>query len=320
MKTNAFQPKALVASLQSIWRNTDKEGLPVTQQAAFKYDPAFAIATPVRLWSGSLWQALPVASGTDVYSSPDGKVWTLRTLPYSQIWRGIAHNGAGTFIAVGGTNTTQTAISTNGTTWTAGAATTSPADWGQIAYGAGTFVMVTNGTSTSTQYSTNNGTTWNLGSIGATVSKIVFLNDRFIAGSFRYSTDGINWDGLTGVGTVTNFSFGNGIYLGATTSSSNTVYYSKNGVNFTAAILPVTDTWSDIGFDAPSGLFVLVASSATGVILTSPDCITWTQRKNYDLTAGAAAAIQGPTGLAVQQGGVLRFPDRNAVEVTYLLP
>ena len=306
----------------AIWRNTGLDGLPVVQQAAFKYDAAYAIATPVRLWSGTHWQALATASGTDVYSSTDGKTWTLRTLPYTQLWRGIATNGS-TTICTGGTNTTQAGSSVNGTSWSANTLGVN-ADWGQCAYGAGNFVVVTNGTSTATQYSANGTSGWTAGATPGIVSKITFLNDRFFVGNAGlgsyYSTDGTTWSATTGgLSVVASMAFGGGIYAGIKSGSVNVVYYSTDGIAFTTAVLPVIDTWADIQFDTPSGLFVLVASTATGVVLTSPDCITWTQRKNYDVTTGAAAALQGPTGLAIQQNGGLRFPDRGATEITYLL-
>ena len=301
-----------------IWRNANQNGLPMVQQAAFKYDPSYAIGTPVRLWSGSLWQALDAASGTAVYSSTDGKAWTLRTLPFTQLWRGIATDGTN-FVAVGGTNTTQAAKSVNGTTWTA-STMTAPADWGWVAYGAGKFVAMTNGTGSSTNYSSNAGTSWTIGALPSTDGfRIWFLNDRFITQNY-YSTDGTTWGAHTGSsGALVSMAYGNSRYAGVNTGSTNLVYYSTNGTSFAKAILPVSDTWADIQFDTPTGLFVLVASSATGVVLTSPDCLVWTQRKNYDLTTGASSAIKGPTGLAVQQGGVLRMPDRNAVEVTCLI-
>ena len=307
-----------------IWRNANQNGLPMVQQAAFKYDPSYTIGTPVRLYNSvlGLWQALATGSGTDVFSSPDGKTWTLRTLPTSQVWRGVCSNNAGLQVAFGGSSTTAAAYSVNGTTWLA-STLPSPIDGGECAALGALIVGVTNGTA-STTFRTTNGTSWTAGTCGGTVSRIKALNDRLFAGNAGlasfYSTDGIAWNNCTGVsGVLASMAYGGGIYGGVKTGSTNIAYYSTNGIAFSTVLLPVTDTWADIQFDTPSGLFVLTASSATGVILTSPDLITWTQRKNFDLTTGAAAALQGPTGLAVQQGGVLRMPDRAAVEVTALI-
>lgn len=306
-----------------IWRATLPNVAPLFQQAAYRYDPAYAIATPVRLWSGSFYQALSAASGTDIFSSPNGKAWTLRTLPYSQLWRGITHNGAGTFICTGGTNTTQYAFSTNGTTWTGSTAITTPADWGQCAFGAGLFVVVTNGTSSATQYSSN-ATSWTAGAAPGTVSRIKFLNDRFFAGNGHlgsfYSTNGTTWSSVTGAGTAINsMTYGNAIWAGVSSTATNWVYVSTNGTSFAPNLLPVTATWAEIGFDATNNLFVLVAADTSGIVLTSADCITWNQRKNFDTTSGAGVTIFSPDGLVVQQGGLLRLQDFAAVEVSYLI-
>ncbi len=91
-------------------------------------------------------------------TSPDGETWTLRTMPSSQVWK-VGTNGSNRFIAV--CNTTATATSTNGTTWSAG--TSLPANAhptnGIPAYNAGVWCVFGNLTTTNF-VSTDDGATW----------------------------------------------------------------------------------------------------------------------------------------------------------------
>lgn len=314
--------------LLPIWRNYTQIGLPVTQQPCFKYEVSFfgQIGSPVRLANSVGFFTLNATSSQDLYSSPDGGTWTLRTLPATQIWRGLASNPEGTlYVATGGTNTTQAARSTNGATWS-GSTMLSPADWGQVAFGAGLFVAITNGTSDVT-HRTSNGTSWTAGTTVGVVSRILFINDRFMVGNasilLGYSTDGINWSSYSPTAiNASSIAYGNGRYVAV--DGTGVIAISTNGVNFTnaAAVLPATAimTFSEIGFDAPSGLFVIVNTTVNAdIVYTSPDGINWTRRFNYDFTGTASYMLQGKDGLYVYQASRLRRPNRGAMEVTYLL-
>lgn len=330
MRTGAFKSQKPGVEVLPIWRNTRRNGLPVGglsgQQAALKFDDAYAIASPVKLWTGSLFSALNPSNTNQHPTSPDGKTWTNRTFPYTQVWRGIANNGAGRSIAIGGTNTTLAGVSTDGGITWGPFAMASSADWGQIATLGSLWLAVVNAASFGTNYSTNGGVSFNTGTAPTTINAVVAAGNRFFVGSggvgSHYSLDAQNYTVVTGLSSVTmvGIAFGNGLYGGPLTGATNKFAYSRDGAAFKTSILPVTDTWNAPYFDPYSGLFVLTPSTATGVILTSPDCEKWTQRKNLDLAASPSAPIAGPLGFVVQQSSFLRLQDKDAVESTYITP
>ena len=87
--------------------------------------PLGAGVSKVIVYGNSLFVAAPGtgASSANVASSPDGATWTLRAMPSTKPWE-IGTNGTNQFIAVNGSGT-ETANSSNGTTWAA--ATPTPA-------------------------------------------------------------------------------------------------------------------------------------------------------------------------------------------------
>lgn len=103
-------------------------------------------------YSGSLFVA--VGSTTAAASSPDGLVWTARTLPVSATWAAVTYGG-GLFFAVGTSGVG--ASSPDGTTWTQRTVTPS-ATWAAVTYGGGVFVATS--ASVATAASSPDGTTW----------------------------------------------------------------------------------------------------------------------------------------------------------------
>ena len=196
------------------------------------------------------------------YSSNHGVNWAAASMPSGDYWSGVAFaNNA--FIAVAGAesgSSTATAVSTNGTTWTAGGTLPSSQPWNNIAGGT---IGATNywiaisssyaqGLNTAiAAYSTNNGTSWSSIVLPSTQywSNIAYGNSKFV---------------ITVGGNFKSGSFsGNG--------STAVAAYSTNGTSFTSVSLPSAQGW--VGVTYYSGNFVAISGNNTAI---SADGITWT--------------------------------------------
>jgi uncharacterized delta-60 repeat protein len=183
----------------------------------------------------------------------------------------------GTFFATGQRGTILR--STDGITWTSQRIPSSTTV-GPVAFGADTFVALTvyGGVLTS-----GDGTAWTARETGLTdgrlLTQIAFANGRFVAvgteGTVVSSTDGIAWT-QTPVGTLdalNGVAYGSGRWI--VVSSSGQVYSSLDGVVWaTSAMLP--EGTASLTFGA--GLFAGNSAATPGVIYTSPEGATWTQR------------------------------------------
>ena len=98
-----------------------------------------------------LW-VVPRYNTTTFYTSPDLVTWTSRTVPTTELWRGVAYGATGGFVAIA-RYTTTIATSPDGITWTS---RTLPAsvDWHGQAYGADRFVSVSQSGSSTAAYIT----------------------------------------------------------------------------------------------------------------------------------------------------------------------
>lgn len=116
--------------------------------------------------------------------STDGITWQLRTMPATQVWRGLYGNNI--FYAV--TNTTTAATSTNGLTWTL---RTKP-DGGEVIYAKDSF-FYKNGT---TIGRSTDGIAWTTGSSNITADDSLSYANGFVTfdnDNSYTSTDGITW-------------------------------------------------------------------------------------------------------------------------------
>jgi hypothetical protein len=159
---------------------------------------------------------------------------TLRTLPASGTWTGIAFSGD-TFIAVlSGSNTSAKSI--NGQTWAAGGNLPSSTTWTAAAAGVINsttyFVAVASG-GTAAAFSTNGGTSWSAATLPTSAT----------------------WSSVT---------YNNGIFV-AVASGGTAAAYSITGEAWVASTLPSSSTWSDVagGLVGTSTYFVAVASGST---------------------------------------------------------
>jgi outer membrane protein OmpA-like peptidoglycan-associated protein len=108
----------------------------------------------------------------------------------------------------------------------------------------------------------------NLGIALALVSSVAIMSQQVRADgttwTARSATEASFWSSVT---------FGNGTFVAVSTSGTNRVMTSTDGITWTARSVPASP-WASVTYG--NGLFVAVAGS--GNIMTSPDGVTWTAR------------------------------------------
>jgi hypothetical protein len=144
------------------------------------------------------------------------------------------------------------------------------------------------------------------------------------AGSYLYSSadsvwqfcDGTNWKDFSceveaaacGPGTWTartaaqanswgSVAYGNGLFVAVSSSGTNRVMTSPDGITWTARTAAANHNWMSVTYG--NGLFVAVTSQESQV-MTSPDGITWTLRNLP--SAGGPAAVTFGNGMFVGVG------------------
>jgi hypothetical protein len=182
------------------------------------------------------WMALG-SGGATAYSTNGGVSWIAGGSLAAGTWTSIAY-GQGVWVAIS-TGGTATSYSTDGgLTWTAGGALPASSTWISIAYGANKFVAVSSNGAVDPAYSVNKGVTWS-------------------------SADET---GYLGSGTITDVRYGQGVFV-VTTSSSNNMVSSENGINWTTrAITRASGTGALIainGNPSQSGIWAIIPSAST---------------------------------------------------------
>lgn len=232
-------------------------------------------------FAGESWTAITYAgalfvavgdgggAGPSIMTSPNGIVWAARAAPDPGItWGGIGY-GNGMFVAVSvGGATGTTALSTDGSTWTAGGNLPTVESWTGVAYGAGLFVAVAGAGATTKIATSPNGLTWTARtSPAANWSAVIFARDTFVA---------VGGDAVA-------------------------VATSTDGIIWTARTAPATGAWTDITYGG--GVFVAVASGGSPNVMLSPDGITWTAKTGASANGWLAVASGGGLYAAVSNTG-----------------
>lgn len=230
--------------------------------------------------------ALSTSTTTGIYSNSNGLGWRTFTMPSNVAWSSIVYSN-GTFVAIASgynvaayaTNFTRGAVSFTSATLPSASA------WTNLAVGitqvAGTsstiFITLASGTSTGA-YSTNYGATWLSMTlpVSATWSSVVWGNNRFVAISSQttispiYSFDGINWYQSPLTANGTQISYGQGVFL-VVSPSSTTAYTSENGLDWGQRAV-TADTYSTVGFGynaSYQGIFATLAGASTGSLIST---------------------------------------------------
>jgi hypothetical protein len=213
---------------------------------------------------------LSVIVGSGIWTSTNHTEWNER-LPGNPILLDITHDD-GLFVAVGSVIVT----SSDGAEWTL-RTTTSPSLLRSVAHGNGNWVAVAGD------------------------------------GSVALSPDGIEWTRRTALvpAQLQGVTYGGGAFvaIGATLASdgsywTNRVFVSPDGNQWTPTFSAFNDWRILVDITHANGLFVAVGSG--GLILTSADGITWTERSSG--TGNPLNGIAFADGLFVAVGGFTSIP------------
>ena len=259
----------------------------VAAWSAVAFSPTLGTAAP-----NGFGLYVAIASGSrDVMTSVDGGVTWVKTataLPAAVAWGAIAWNGS-VFLATA-YGTTQSATSTNGTTWTSRSCPLSAAY--SIQYGIGMsllafgskFFIGSYGKFAYSGVSTDNGVTW--ASTGSVVGPCFEWNSssNYLLCIYGLSCD-ISYDGITwtrtsntlpsvAVGYISMaYSPTAAVFCAISTGNSNVAATSPDGISWSPQTLPYTTNWKSIKWN---GVVFCAISSLGGIEATSPDGATWT--------------------------------------------
>jgi hypothetical protein len=168
------------------------------------------------------------------YSDNGGATWTLETDALPSVGYNTIAYGKGVFVALRA-DTTNSAYSTNGVTWTEGSGLPNKT-WREVVWGNGRFVALAND------------------------------------GTCSYSLDGITWStAITIAGSISpdKIAYGQGVFV-VSIASSGVLYHSEDGVVWTAVTgLPNSGGYGAIAFGNPNrtGKFVLIGYGTTTATL-----------------------------------------------------
>jgi hypothetical protein len=196
-----------------------------------------------------------------VFTSPDGFVWTSRTAASNDTWSAITF-GNGLFVAVASSYTGGNGIMTSpdGITWTLRSGVASGGYTG-VTFGFGTYVASKTG-SPGTMVVSYDGITWFDQTTGFSSLTVFFANGIFTTGK-HYSYDGLTWAAATSPNFPVKITFGNGYFM-AVTDTEIKYLYSINGINWTADTPPNTSNFKGVAFG--ENTFVSVGSGGTNRI------------------------------------------------------
>jgi len=191
----------------------------------------------------------------------------------------------GRFVAIQ-TGSNNTAVSTNGTSWTAGGNLPASTTWTATAAGVISnvpyYVAIASG-GTQAASSVNDGATWTSRTLStsATWTDVAYGNSQFIAVASggtnnAISTDGTTWapgGALPASATWTSVAYGRSVWVAIASGGTQAASSANNGSSWASRTLPGSATWTSVTYG--NGRFVAVASGGTTTAF-SLDGTTWT--------------------------------------------
>jgi hypothetical protein len=250
---------------------------------------------------GDRFVATTTNTTNNIIYSTDGVDWTNLTVPSSTSGYRTISYGNSLYVVwanSGGGNATTYATSSNGTTWTHRTlSATGVNSMSASAFGNGTFIAIVSGTSVAV--SSTNGTTWTVRSMPASQNwtSAAYGNGTFFAHSngttnTATSSNGITWTARTSPEAFQKVTFANGLFVATSYAVNTNVYTSSDGITWTARTLPFNGTNAGAKRVFGGGNIFVVYVQNSGLIATSPDGNTWTQRSGgtQNWTSGAYGA------------------------------
>lgn len=216
------------------------------------FDSSHAIAAVdfIRImWAGSQFVAVPSAASVNVFTSPDLKVWTARSVSGAS-WAWTIRNNGANLIACQSSGNAPCKSTNGGVTWTPATALPVVLNPVNAAYTSGGVFFV--GTTTAGYVSTDNGTTWSASqTLPHTSSNVMTIGNLMLSystgsGTYYTSSTGLtgSWTARTMPASITAASIyddgSNGLILVPTDTTRN-FWGSTDGIN-----------WTDLGFNPSS--------------------------------------------------------------------
>lgn len=201
------------------------------------------------MWAGSQFIAVPETANVNVYTSPDLKTWTARSVSgVSTLWT-IRNNGANV-IALQSNGSAPRKSTDGGVTWSATTALPGATVPNGAAYASsGIFILATTNT---TYVTTNHGTSWSTSqNMPHTSTNVFAMGANFVSynsssGTYYTSVTGMagDWTARTLPNSITAGTIyedgSNGLLLVPTDTTKN-FWGTTDGIN-----------WTDLGFNASS--------------------------------------------------------------------
>jgi hypothetical protein len=117
----------------------------------------------------------------------------------------------------------------------------------------------------------------------------------------RSATEANSWRAIT---------YGNGLFVAVSSTGTNRVMTSPDGINWTARSAAEANQWYSVIYG--SGLFVAISAIGTNEVMTSPDGITWTARSASESNTWLSITYGNGLFVAVSNNGtnrVMTSPD-----------
>jgi hypothetical protein len=222
------------------------------------------------------------ASPQNILTSPNGVDWLLRNSGIQEGMYGIAASSS-TFVIVGYGG--KLATSSDGITWIVRSSDTTQLLRGVSYLNGGLFAFGDNGTITVS----GSGINWSqtVGSGADSFNQVIYASGKFVTvgqaalsgapAAVQTSVDGLLWRQWNSAinGPLKSVAFGAGKFVAVGAG----IFASDDARTWTAATTPAIADWTKVAYG--NGLFVAVGNGSDfpeGVVLTSPDGITWTHR------------------------------------------
>lgn len=227
--------------------------------------------------NGQYVAVLLTAEGNNLAVSSDGKAWRMLSAAQngSTVWTTVSYINGKFILTAPGAG--KVAYSTNLTTWTV-STLPSTGYWSRISYGNGVYVV----TSTDKCATSTDLLTWTSRTIPAGEwASTAFGNGRFVTVSINsnalWSYDGVVWNTVVTPMYTNLVSFVSGVFVTLSTGTTNTVYYSNDGVSWLTTTLPIAGkAWPSI--TVGNGAFVLFSpSDGVNRLLVSTDGKNWVE-------------------------------------------